>query len=90
MPKIEKLFEKASHKFLLDILMNFQKIEVDDKFFYDSMIEAIDRKLDRIVQPKELVQLGLAIGMNPHFMQDHHDFIKKFYAHCFTNRFILA
>lgn len=70
--------------------MNCQKIELNDKFFYDTIIDKLDQKMVEITQPRDLVQLGLSLSMNRLFMQDYDDLIKKFYAHCFTHRFLLT
>lgn len=92
LPKIEETVksESASIEFLLNTLINCQKVEVMDKFFYDEVIQVIEANLLRIISSKDLVRLGIALGMNKTIAQDHAGMIKKFYGHCFLNRHLLT
>ena len=88
--EIEKVAEKGSLGFLLNTLVNCQKIEVNNKFFYDTLLEKLESRLSQITKSHDLVKLGLGLAMNKNFSQDNKDFIKKFYAHVFGHRFMLT
>lgn len=92
LPKIEAIAknEAASAQFQLNTLINCQKIEVIDKFFYDEILQAIENRLDSIHEAKDLVRIGIGLGMNSKFAEDHVGLIKKFYDHCFLNRYLLS
>ena len=70
--------------------MNCQKIDLKDKFFFDTIFEQIDCKLPKLYQPQDLLTLGAAFGMNKDLMKDQNELIKKFYAHCYGHRFLLS
>ncbi len=53
-------------------------------------MDKLDEKMVEITQPKDMVQLGVSLSMNRLFLQDYDELAKKFYAHCFTHRFLLA
>ena len=91
-PKIESTISSpnCSIQFLLNILLNSQKIELNDKFFFDTILEKVDENLHKIYRPQHMVLFGIAMGMGQNFSQDNPDIIKKFYAHCFGHRFLLA
>ena len=42
---IEEVLKTGSVSFLLHTLLNCQKIELNDKFFYDTIIDRIDEKM---------------------------------------------
>jgi hypothetical protein len=87
---IEALAKTGSTDFLLSTLVNCQKIEVINKFFYDAILEEIESKLETITKSSDLVKLGFGLGMNKNFSIDNKEFIRKFYAHVFGQRFMLT
>ena len=87
---VEKVAKNdASISFLLNTLINCQKMEIIDKFFFDEILQVIEDKLDTIHDSKHLVKLGIGLGMNNNIAKDHSELIKKFYVHCFSHRFLL-
>ena len=46
--------------------------------------------MPELYRAKDMVQLGISLAMSKDFMKDQGDIIKKFYAHCFGHRFLLA
>ena len=90
--KIESIIQSpyVSKQFLLQTLVNCQKIQINDKFFYDSIIEQISTRLPSMYRSQDLVILAVALGMQKSAVQDHEELVKKFYEHCFLNRFVLA
>jgi len=38
-----------------------------DKFFYDEVLQVIEANLDKITSSKDLVRLGIGLGMNSKF-----------------------
>lgn len=87
---LENSFKNASLQHLLQSLFKCQQIEIRDKFFYDALLEQIRSRLGTIVQAKDMVLLGVALGSNPDFSKDHGELIKEFYAHAFKHRFMLS
>ena len=84
----------GSLQYLMSTLLNCQRVEVQDKFFYESLLNQIEERLDHIYNPKDLIQLAISLAglqlKNEKVLEDHKEFMRKFYAHCCNNRFLLA
>lgn len=75
---------------LLLTLYKCQQIGIRDKFFYDALLEKIFSRLERIVQARELIMLGVALGSNQNFQKDHAELLTLFYAHVYQHRFLFT
>ena len=82
--------EHSSLNHLLTTVYKCQTVGIRDKFFYDALFEKVQTALPRIVQAKDMILLGVALGTNPDYQKDHPDLIKAFYAHCFKHRYVLS
>ena len=73
---IERVATNGSTDFILNTLVNCQKIEVTNKFFYDALLEKLESQLEGITKSSDLVKLGFGLGTNKNFSVDNKDFIK--------------
>lgn len=87
---IESSFERGSLNHLLQSLYKCQRIGIRDKFFYDTLVERIEAKMDKIVTAREMVLFGVSMGLQKNFQKDHPETIKKFYSHVYKHRYLLT
>ena len=87
---IEATFEEGSLNHLLQSLYKCQRVGIRDKFFYDSLAERIQGKMSEIVSARDMVLLGVSMGLQKNFQGDHPEMIKEFYQHVYKHRYLLS